>query len=84
MAIRRAFNVSSVTDNSSGDFTVNFTNAMVDANFSVVAMPGSGSAVNNYSVAERSDVRTSSSVRIHVWNGATLYDLAYNSVAIFS
>lgn len=34
VAIRRAFNVSSITDNGTGDYTVNFTNAMVDANYS--------------------------------------------------
>ena len=35
VAIRRAFNVSSITDNGTGDYTVNFTNAMVDANYCV-------------------------------------------------
>lgn len=33
--IRAAYNVSSVTDNNTGDYTVNFTNAMPDANYSV-------------------------------------------------
>ena len=33
VAIRGAFNVSSITDNGIGDYTVNFTNAMPDANF---------------------------------------------------
>ena len=36
VAIRRAFNVSSVTDNGTGDYTVNFTSAMSDANYSVM------------------------------------------------
>jgi hypothetical protein len=34
VAIRASFNVSSITDNGTGDYTVNFTNAMVDANYS--------------------------------------------------
>ena len=34
VAIRGAFNVSSVTDNGTGNYTVNFTTAMVDANYS--------------------------------------------------
>ncbi len=42
VAIRRAFNVSSITDNGTGDYTVNFTNAMVDANYCAVAMQGLG------------------------------------------
>ena len=33
VAIRRAFNVGSITDNGAGDYTVNFTTAMPDANY---------------------------------------------------
>lgn len=36
VAIRASFNVTSITDNAVGDYTVNFTNAMTDANFSAV------------------------------------------------
>ena len=39
VAIRGGGNVSSVTDNGVGDYTVNFTTAMQDANY---AMSGSG------------------------------------------
>ena len=35
VAIRGSFNVSSITDNGTGDYTVNFTNAMTDANYSI-------------------------------------------------
>lgn len=31
--IRASFNVSSITDNGTGDYTVNFTNALPDANY---------------------------------------------------
>ena len=34
VAIRASFNVSSITDNGTGDYTVNFTNALADANYS--------------------------------------------------
>jgi len=34
VAIRASFNVTSITDNGSGDYTVNFTTAMPDANYS--------------------------------------------------
>jgi hypothetical protein len=34
-AIRASFNVSSITDNGTGDYTVNFTTAMADANYAV-------------------------------------------------
>jgi hypothetical protein len=35
VAIRASYNVSSITDNGTGDYTVNFTTAMVDTNYSV-------------------------------------------------
>ena len=38
VAIRAQFNVSSITDNGSGNYAVNFTTAMVDANYAMVAM----------------------------------------------
>ena len=34
VAIRASFNVSSITDNGTGDYTVNFTTALADANYS--------------------------------------------------
>jgi len=37
VAIRAQFNVSSITDNGTGDYTVNFTNALADANYTVMA-----------------------------------------------
>jgi hypothetical protein len=37
VAIRASFNVTSITDNGTGDYTVNFTTALEDANYSVVA-----------------------------------------------
>ena len=36
-SIRANFNVSSITDNGTGDYTVNITNALSDANYAVVA-----------------------------------------------
>ena len=39
VAIRASGNVSSITDNGVGDYTVNFTTAMQDANYAVVSTP---------------------------------------------
>ena len=36
VAIRASFNVTSITDNGTGDYTVNFTTALADANYNVV------------------------------------------------
>ena len=43
VAIRAAFNVSSITDNGTGDYTVNFTTALVDANYAPVCLFNGGS-----------------------------------------
>jgi len=36
VAIRASFNVSSITDNGTGDYTVNFTNALPDADYAAI------------------------------------------------
>ena len=41
VSIRRAFNVSSITDNGNGDYSINFTVSMVDANYSMCHGGGS-------------------------------------------
>ena len=46
VAIRASGNVTSITDNGTGDYTVNFTTAMPDANYSAVAMSGSPAVVD--------------------------------------
>ena len=47
VAIRASYNVSSITDNGTGDYTVNFTTALADANY--VAAGTIASNINNSS-----------------------------------
>lgn len=44
VAIRNSGNVSSITDNGTGDYTVNFTTAMPDANYALVGSAGQTTA----------------------------------------
>lgn len=46
--MRSAFNVSSITDNGTGDYTINFTTAFPDSNFAVSATLGYSYAAPNY------------------------------------
>ena len=68
VAIRASGNVSSITDNGTGDYTVNFTNAFSDTNYSFIGAvePSVGQA--NYVIFGGSTstvfVRTTSSIRI--------------------
>ena len=63
VAIRASYNVSSITDNGVGDYTINFVTAMVDANYSV-QIPGS--VVNTWARAGVSEQArlTAASVRV--------------------
>ena len=47
-AIRASGNVTSITDNGTGDYTVNFTNAMPDANYSASAQNSGDATVGTF------------------------------------
>jgi len=81
VAIRASYNVSSITDNGTGDYTVNFTNAMPDANYSAVGTTGpKGSNSESFTIFSYA----TSSVRVNTSSGAALSgDTANNNVAIF-
>lgn len=65
VAIRASFNVSSITDNGIGDYTVNFTTAMSDANYATLAI-GKGLAAGGYGFSTwlYNSAQTTSAVRV--------------------
>ena len=82
VAIRRSFNVASITDNGVGNYTVNFTTAMVDANYSVA-----GAAGPNAGGGESLRIQSapaSSSINVGTTYYATAWDSLYTNVVIFS
>ena len=78
-------NVTSVTDNATGNYTVNFTTAMPDANYAFLSTAGAGSGTTNgFVTAPYAVANTTSSIRIGTHNaGGSLVDFGYVSVAIF-
>jgi len=87
VAIRASGNVSSITDNGTGDYTVNFTTALPDANFSVcgtAALLATGSAVPRFVAPVSQAGLAASNVQIRTADdaGATV-DTACVSIAIF-
>jgi hypothetical protein len=84
VAIRASGNVSSITDNGTGNYTVNFTTAMPNA-FSVVAAgkraDDDGYASNDVHVLARSD--SNSTARIYGNYGGNAVDMMVVSVAVF-
>jgi hypothetical protein len=75
-----AFNVSSITDNGVGDYTINFTNPLPSADYTIVGS-ASDDGSNLCSVGPRSATApTTTSVRVLVGYTSVLADVAYVSV----
>jgi len=93
VAIRSQGNVSSITDNNTGDYTVNFTTAMPDANYSATASSNgyASTNTNQYISIQHSGTlpdngstsKTTTSVRVITGDGGTLRDGVDNNVSIF-
>jgi hypothetical protein len=86
VAIRASGNVSSITDNGTGNFTVNFSTAMPDANYSVAGSANNvGGVGNNGLVALYTGVAnpSTSSFTIFTLIGGTQTDNTYVNVAVF-
>lgn len=87
VAIRASGNVSSITDNGVGDYTVNFTTAMSDANYSVAgtAITASG----NYAILSINSATSPLTTAFRVLSiqqsggSPAPADLTYNNVAVF-
>jgi hypothetical protein len=88
VAIRASFNVSSITDNGIGDYTVNLTTAMPDANYAVKSsgantLPLSASQGFNNGTASAPTSASAARVVCIVNSTTALTDLEAVEVAIF-
>ncbi len=86
VAIRASGNVSSITDNGAGDYTINFATAMPDANYcAVVTVGGTGTLATGNVLVGWAAGYESGSVRIGVSDNNTDLnsDAPYANVAIF-
>ena len=68
VAIRDDFNVSSITDNGTGDYTVNFTSNLTDANYCIAT--GGGLTTNTNRVISVFDAPTVSLFKLFCVDGA--------------
>jgi hypothetical protein len=84
-AIRESGNVTSITDNGAGNYTVNFTTAMPDADYAMVASTQQGTGTAVYSVQKLDSVApaTSSIQIVSKLQGTGPSDQAYIFVSIF-
>ena len=84
VAIRASGNVSSITDNGVGNYTVNFTNAMPDANYATNITPGIDSIAHD-ALSPVVDILSTSGVRFRLAKGLSsgLDDSAIVCISIF-
>jgi hypothetical protein len=84
VAIRASGNVTSITDNGTGDYTINFTNALPDANYSIVGTADTTSFINRSVAIWSGTNQTASLVRVGTLStGGSGFDANYVSVAVF-
>jgi len=86
VAIRGSANVSSITDNGTGDYTVNFTTSMPDTNYAATFTPQDGTAGVNL-VGGCTHTKTVGSVKcwaafVGQSTNKTLFDTDDNNVVI--
>jgi uncharacterized protein (AIM24 family) len=85
VAIRASGNVSSITDNGTGDYTVNFTTAMSDANYSVgscVAIDFSNTGSRVVNLAGAAPTTTTCRISTHL-PGTGNQDCLYVAIQVF-
>jgi hypothetical protein len=83
VAIRGSGNISSITDNATGNYTVNFSTAMPDVNYSAVASirnnPGVASGAENIIAMNTGSVQ----ITAEQTNNFTSYDPSFVCVSVF-
>ncbi len=89
VAIRAQYNVSSITDNGTGDFTVNFTTALTDANYTPICTSDNNSpTIGNGNIFGLYTGGTMTTTALRVSNKtpnspSIAQDTTYQCVAIF-
>ena len=89
VAIRASFNVSSITDNGTGLYAVNMTNAIADTNYCVTLSKQNPAGTNVYDIGIHNSVSGSVSLvaptttSFAVMLNASLADSAYVMCAVF-
>jgi hypothetical protein len=85
--IRASGNVSSITDNGTGHYTINFLNPMPDINYSAIASSGLGANVASNDIFTCSNFRNAPTISScdfgTLTGGRSLVDVNYMSIGIF-
>jgi len=84
-AIRADGNVTSITDNGTGNYTVNFTTAMPDANYSLSGFVQDGAALTTVRIvnARAADIFSTTSKQVIFTTGSSNFDPLYGTIQFF-
>jgi hypothetical protein len=82
VAIRASYNVSSITDNGTSDYTANFTNAMIDENYSA-CISGASVVGSNGQWAGSVEILSITSSQLRVAQTSPSADALFVCIAIF-
>jgi hypothetical protein len=84
VAISASGNVTSITDNASGDYTINFTSAMSDANYCMVSMGRRSSGTNPNSgygaIVSISSATAPTTNAVRIWTTAIVASSVASSI----
>lgn len=76
-AIKSAFNVSSITDNGTGDYTINFTTAFADANYTYGGSAEDTDGTGDVAIGRpNGGTKTTGAIRIKTTGGTSSLDFA--------
>lgn len=86
VAIRGSANVSSITDNGTGNYDVNFTTSMADTNYATTAT-GAGvsgmATIRDVWVQAESEATGHTTINSYRYGGSTQIDMPFMYVAVF-
>ena len=83
VAIRDSFNVTSITDNGTGDYTVNFTNAMASADYALAGAAGNTSYVSFCLYQGVTPTTSAARFTLRNHSSGVAFDQEYTSAVIF-
>lgn len=84
VAIRDDYNVSTITDNGTGDYTINLSNATGNSNGSAVASSWRLIGYSEYSRETQAYQASTTTINVRTWNSASsLTDHTHISIALF-
>lgn len=82
-AIRSSYNVSSLTDVGTGEYTINFTTPLTTSTYATVVTSGGSSGERSILATAYSATTSSVNVITCICTNASVYDATNNNVAIF-